>query len=93
MKRLKNKPASGRQHRTNWKDNLPPVKYRVFIADAINVVGSAAALARMLGITRSAVYQWRPPYRNDPYMPEAMAKRLIEENPEIAKEISAAEPF
>ena len=80
-------PASGRQHRTDWKENLPDVKYRVFVADAIKIVGSAAALARILGITRSAIYQWRPPYRHDPYMPEIMAKRLLKENPEIAAEL------
>jgi transposase len=83
MKRLTSKPPSGRQHRLNWKERMPPVKYRVFIADAVELAGSPSNLAKILGITRSAVYQWRPPYRNDPYMPEKMAKRLLDENPDF----------
>ena len=89
MKRLKNKPKSGRQHRTEWAEDVPDVKYRVFVDDAIKVVGGAVQLARILGITRSAVYQWRPPYRNDPYMPVESAKRLLKENPWIRKKLKS----
>ena len=89
MKRLKNKPKSGRQHRTEWQDDLPDVKYRVFVDDAIIVAGGAVQLAKILGITRSAVYQWRPPYRNDPYMPVESAKRLLKENPWIGRKLKS----
>jgi len=87
MKQLKSKPPSGRQHRTEWADKLPDVKFRVFIDDAIKVAGGAVQLARILGITRSAIYQWRPPYRFDPYMPVSSARRLLKENPEFKAEL------
>jgi len=89
MKRLKTKPPSGRQHRTEWREDLPDVNNRVFIDDAIKVVGGAVQLAKLLGITRSAVYQWRPPYRNDPYMPLESAKRLLKENPELREKLKS----
>jgi hypothetical protein len=92
MKQLKNQAKSGRKHRTDWQENLPPEDSRVFIDDAIEVTGGACNLARILGITRSAVYQWRPPYRFDPYMPMESAKRLLEENPEIRDALKAKSP-
>ncbi len=89
MKRLQTEPQSARSHRVEWSEKLPPVNQRVFVDDAIQLAGGACNLARILGITRSAVYQWRPPYRFDPYMPVQAAKRFLSENPTFRKELEA----
>ena len=87
MKRLKTNPKSSKKNRIGWAESLPPKDYRIFVDRAIKVCGSAVALAKILGITRSAVYQWRAPYRFDPYMPEKAARKLIDENPELRSEL------
>ena len=71
---------SARHNRKNWKEDLPPEGLRIKVDDAIKAAGSGARLAAELGITRGAVYQWKPPYRHDPYMPLKMAVRFISNN-------------
>lgn len=72
------RPKSARHNRMNWKEDMPPQSLRIEVSEAIEAAGTGAALARELGITRAAVYQWRPPYRHDPYMPIKMAARFLE---------------
>lgn len=64
--------------RKDWKEDMPPNKYRILVTDAIACAGNANQLSKMLGITRAAVYQWLPRYRADPYMPIKMAVRFME---------------
>ena len=81
MKKPKDVP-SAREHMRGWKEKKPPKESRVLIKTAIKVMGGAIPLSRFLGITRSAVYQWMPPYRYSPYMPIKMADRFLDD-PEI----------
>ena len=76
MKKYKDVP-SARGHLKEWKDKKPPVEVRIKISEAIELMGGAIPLSRFLGITRSAVYQWMPPYRFSPYMPIKMAERFL----------------
>jgi len=69
---------SARNNRKNWKEDLPPKQFRVKVEDAIKVAGNQNRLAKALGISRGAVYQWRPPYRHDPYMPLKSAIAFLE---------------
>lgn len=66
---IKIQPKSARNLRQNWEADMPPKKYQVRIDDAVKAAGNRNKLAEALGVTRSAVYQWRPPYRHDPYLP------------------------
>ena len=70
-------PASGRRHRIGWEDDLPPEPFRVTLEEAVKLAGNKNKLARVLGITRSAVYQWYPPYRMDKYLPIISAMKLL----------------
>lgn len=74
------KIRSAKQNRKDWKDDMPPKAYRVRVEDAICAAGNPNLLARKLGITRGAVYQWRPPYRMDPYMPLRSAMKFLEDD-------------
>jgi hypothetical protein len=74
----KKAPASAKNKRKDWQSSLPPESCRILIKDAVRVAGNRLKLAEMLGITRSAVYQWEPPYRHDPYMPVVSAIRFLD---------------
>ena len=73
--------SSARHNRVEWWKKPAPENYRILYSEALDHYGNANRLAKILGITRSAVYQWRPPYRYDPYIPEEHAKVLIERDP------------
>jgi hypothetical protein len=75
---IKIEPKSARNLRKDWKADLPPKRYRIRIDDAIEVAGNPNKLAIALGVTRSAVYQWRPPYRHDPYLPLKSAIKFLD---------------
>lgn len=66
---FKIKPKSAKGLRRDWRADKPPKRFRVRVQDAIDAAGNPNQLANALGLTRSAVYQWLPPYRHDPYMP------------------------
>lgn len=66
---FKIKPKSAKGLRKDWRADKPPKKYQVRVQDAIDSAGNANQLAQALGLTRSAVYQWLPPYRHDPFLP------------------------
>lgn len=83
---MKKNVKSARGHLIGWRDKIPPKNQRVLISNALIVAGNAPALAKLLGITRSSVYQWMPPYRYSPYMPIRMAERLLED-PVIRREL------
>ena len=70
-------PSSARQHMSKWKHKPPIIKDRVLIKHAIIVAGNENRLANLLGITRSAVYQWQEPYRLSPYLPRKMANKIL----------------
>jgi len=76
---MRKKPQSARGHKANWRNEVPPKESRVLISNALIVAGNAPALAKFMGITRSSIYQWLPPYRESPYMPTKMAERLLED--------------
>ena len=78
------KIKSARNNRLNWKEDMPPEAFRIEVEDAIAAAGNGNKLAAALGITRGAVYQWRPPYRHDPYLPLKMAMRFLA-NDELMK--------
>ena len=70
---VKNPRASRRQ----WYKNEPPKKYQILVEDAIAAAGNPNQLSTILGITRGAVYQWRPPYRVSPYIPTKAAVEFL----------------
>ena len=78
FKASKGKPKSARGNRKEWRASLPPHQFRIKIRYAIEAAGNSARLAKALGLTRGAVYQWSPPYRHDPYMPLEAAIRFTE---------------
>lgn len=70
-------PSSARKHRIGWEGDKPPEQFRVTLEEAVALAGNKNKLARVLGITRSAVYQWYPPYRMDKYIPIISAMKLL----------------
>ena len=74
------KVKSAKQKRKYWRNDMPPKEKRILVEDAIAAAGNPNRLAKKLGITRSAVYQWRPPYRMDPYLPIEMAEKFMKDS-------------
>lgn len=68
---------SARHNRRNWREDMPPESFRIKVADAVTAAGNGNKLAQALGVTRGAVYQWKPPYRHDPYLPLKAAVQFV----------------
>lgn len=78
--------ASARGHRKDWRHDIPPKQYQITVDEAFALTGNGNQLADAIGLTRSAVYQWKPPYRLDPYIPLNAAVRIMN-NPELKKKL------
>ncbi len=70
----------------DWRKRIPKDPYKIRIVDALQATGNMSRLATILGISRSALSQWFPPYRYSPYMP-LKSVRVLLKNTEVMQKI------